>query len=63
MWSSRYEAEMPAIVRPTRYDPVDPARWWRSGRRAEEVVHEVIGIANFLLGSPIPTFDRGRKEE
>jgi uncharacterized SAM-binding protein YcdF (DUF218 family) len=60
IWSSRFERDIPAIVRPTRYEPVDPTRWWRSGHPFEHVVHEVLGIANFLLGSPIPTFDRDR---
>ena len=62
MWSSRFEAEIPAIVRLTRYEPVDPARWWRSSRALEDISHEVVGIANFLLGDPIPTFDRARHE-
>jgi uncharacterized SAM-binding protein YcdF (DUF218 family) len=60
IWRSRFEDAVPAIVRATRYDPVDPTRWWRSRRSLEEISHEVFGIANFLLGSPIPTFDRGR---
>jgi uncharacterized SAM-binding protein YcdF (DUF218 family) len=59
IWRSRFEAEIPAIVRVTRYEPVDPARWWRSRRSLEEISHEVFGITNFLLGSPIPTFDHG----
>ena len=59
IWSSRFDAEVPAIVRVTRYEPVDPARWWRSRRSLEEISHEVFGITNFLLGSPLPTFDRG----
>ena len=59
IWRSRFEAEIPAAVRVTRYRPVDPARWWRSRRSLEEISHEVFGITNFLLGSPIPTFDRG----
>jgi uncharacterized SAM-binding protein YcdF (DUF218 family) len=59
IWSARFEREIPAIVRPTRYEPVDPTRWWRSGRFVEDVAHEVFGIAHFLLGSPLPTFDRG----
>ena len=59
IWRSRFEAEIPAVVRVTRYEPVDPARWWRSRRSLEEISHEVFGITNFLLGSPIPTFDRG----
>jgi uncharacterized SAM-binding protein YcdF (DUF218 family) len=59
IWRSRFEAEIPAVVRVTRYEPVDPARWWRSRRSLEEISHEVFGITNFLLGGPIPTFDRG----
>src|SRR5712691_12710885 len=30
IWRSRFEAEIPAVVRVTCYEPVDPARWWRS---------------------------------
>jgi uncharacterized SAM-binding protein YcdF (DUF218 family) len=59
IWSSRFEREIPAIVRPTRYELVDPTRWWRSGRTVEDVTHEVFGITNFLLGSPLPTIDQG----
>ena len=58
IWNSRFEAAIPALVRVTRYGTVDPARWWRSRASLEEVAHEVFGITNFLLGSPIPTFDR-----
>jgi hypothetical protein len=57
--SARFEREVPAIVRVTRYEPVDPARWWRARRSLEDVAHEVFGITNMLLGSPIPTFDPG----
>ena len=59
IWRSRFGDEIPAVVRVTRYEPGDPARWWRSRRSLEAISHEVFGIANFLLGSPIPTFDRG----
>lgn len=60
IWTARFEREIPALVRPTRYEPVEPARWWRSGRSLEEVLHEALGITHFFIGSPIPTFDRGR---
>lgn len=60
IWTSRFEHELPAVVRATRYEPVDPTRWWRSGRSLEDAAHEVFGITNFFLGSPIPTFDRER---
>jgi uncharacterized SAM-binding protein YcdF (DUF218 family) len=59
IWS-RFAGDVPAVVRVTRYEPVDPARWWRSRRSLEAIVHEVFGIANFLLGNPIPTFDHGK---
>jgi uncharacterized SAM-binding protein YcdF (DUF218 family) len=59
IWGSRFAGDIPAVVRVTRYEPVDPARWWRSRRSLEAIAHEVFGIANFLVGSPIPTFDRG----
>ena len=58
IWRSRFGDEIPVSVRVTRYEPLDPSRWWRSRRSIEASSHEVFGIANFLLGSPIPTFDR-----
>jgi uncharacterized SAM-binding protein YcdF (DUF218 family) len=60
IWNARFEREVPALVRPTRYEPVDPSRWWRSGHALEEVLHEAVGIVHFFIGTPIPTFDRGR---
>ena len=59
IWRRHFEREVAAIVRATRYEHVDPARWWRSRRSLEDVAHETAGIANFLLGAPLPTFDRG----
>ena len=59
MWRSHFEGEVAALVRPTRYEPVDPERWWRSRRSLEDAVHEVVGIVHFLIGSPLPTLDRG----
>jgi len=58
IWRSQFEREVAGIVRATRYQRVDAARWWRSRRSLEDVAHEVAGIANFLLGAPLPTFDR-----
>jgi uncharacterized SAM-binding protein YcdF (DUF218 family) len=60
MWGARYQAEIPVIVRATRYERVDPDRWWRARQSLEPIAHEVVGIANYLLGSPIPSFDHGR---
>jgi len=60
IWRTRFERELPAVIRATRYEVVDPTRWWRSRRSIEDVTHEIAAIAHFWLGSPIPTFDRGR---
>ena len=60
IWSSRFEREIPAVIRPTRYEPVEPTRWWRSRHPLEDVTHEVFGITHYWLGSPLPTFDRSR---
>jgi len=60
MWNRLFERELPAIVRASRYERVNPARWWRARRSLEAIAHEVFGITHFLLGSPLPTFDRGR---
>ena len=59
IWNARYQHDVMAIVRSTRYEAVEPSRWWRSRRSLEDVLHEVFGIAHFFIGSPIPTFDRG----
>lgn len=59
IWNSRFEDAVSALVRPTRYEPVAPARWWRAGRSLEEALHEAVGIVHFFIGTPIPTFDRG----
>jgi uncharacterized SAM-binding protein YcdF (DUF218 family) len=58
IWNARFEREVAALVRPTRYEPVNPARWWRSGRSLEDALHEAVGIVHFFIGSPVPTFDR-----
>jgi uncharacterized SAM-binding protein YcdF (DUF218 family) len=58
IWRTRFQRELPAVIRTTRYEVVDPTRWWRSRRSIEDVTHEIAAIAHFFLGSPIPTFDR-----
>ena len=58
IWDARYQAKVPALVYPTSFDSWDAERWWRSRRWLEEGLHELVGIAHFKLGSPLPTFDR-----
>jgi uncharacterized SAM-binding protein YcdF (DUF218 family) len=58
IWRTRYEARIPALVHPTPYDPFDGARWWRSRRAIETTLHEIVGIAHFVIGSPVPAWDR-----
>lgn len=59
VWNRRYQAGVAALVHPAPLEPFDPDRWWRSRRWLEDGVHELVGIAHFLVGSPLPTFDRG----
>jgi uncharacterized SAM-binding protein YcdF (DUF218 family) len=59
IWRTRFERDVAAVIRATRYEPVYPVRWWRSQHSLKDVTHEIGGIANYLLGAPIPTFDRG----
>jgi len=58
IWSHRYESTLPAIVRPTSWEPYDTERWWQSRRSLEETIHEALGIVHFMIGSPLPTFER-----
>lgn len=60
IWDARYQRTVPALVYPTSFEPWDPRRWWRSRRWLEEALHELVGIAHFKMGSPLPTFDRER---
>lgn len=57
IWGTRWETTVHAIVHPTPYEPFDPLRWWRSRRSIEATLHELLGIAHFAIGSPLPTFD------
>ncbi len=59
IWRSRFQRDVAAVIRATRYERVEASRWWRSRRSLEDVTHEIAGIGNFLLGAPLPTFDRG----
>lgn len=59
IWDTRAPA-VTALVYPTSYETFDARRWWRSRHGVEAMIHELGGIANFKLGSPLPTFDEGR---
>ncbi|MBI1734800.1 MAG: YdcF family protein [Candidatus Rokubacteria bacterium] len=58
IWSWRYADRIPAMVRPTSFETFAAERWWRSRHGLETAAHELFGMANFLLGSPLTTFDR-----
>lgn len=59
IWNAR-GGGIAALVHPTSYETFNARRWWRSRHGVEEVVHELGGIANFRLGSILPTFEEGR---
>ena len=58
MWDRHYQRDVRALVHPTPYEHFEPARWWRSRRSLEATAHEVFGMLNYLVGSPLPTYDR-----
>jgi len=59
IWNARPRGGVAALVYPTSYETFDPNRWWRSRHGVETMIHELGGIANFRLGSLLPTFDEG----
>src|SRR5439155_14400351 len=56
IWDFQYESMMAALVSPTPFEPFDPDRWWRSRHELELSVHELLGVAHFLVGSPLPRY-------
>jgi uncharacterized SAM-binding protein YcdF (DUF218 family) len=58
IWNAGYQAQVPALVHPTPHEAFEPDRWWRSARSLEAGLYELAAIANFLIGSPLPTYDR-----
>jgi uncharacterized SAM-binding protein YcdF (DUF218 family) len=55
IWNARFERTVPARVYPTPWERYPAAGWWRSRRALEATLHELFGIASFMLGSPLPT--------
>jgi len=60
IWDAR-AGSITALLHPTSYETFDARRWWRSRHGVETMLHELGGIANFRLGSPLPTFDEGAR--
>jgi len=58
IWDAHHQAHVAALVHPTPYEPFDPTRWWRARRTLEKGLHELFGVLHFLVGSPLPTFER-----
>jgi uncharacterized SAM-binding protein YcdF (DUF218 family) len=58
IWNRGYQGEVAALVHPSRYEGFDPDRWWRSTRSLETGLYELAAIANFVIGSPLRTYDR-----
>jgi uncharacterized SAM-binding protein YcdF (DUF218 family) len=42
-----------AILRAARLDAFEPTDWWSERASAQAVLHEYLGIANYVLGSPV----------
>ena len=55
----RFDDRVQGLVYPTPWERFPAARWWRSRRALERTAHEVFGLLNLSLGSPLRTFDPG----
>lgn len=53
LWNRLAPAGLTAIVRPAADDPFDGDGWWRNTVDAQAVVHELAGILNAWIGSPL----------
>ena len=53
LWSRHADEALEAVVRYADSDPFDPERWWRNTEDGQRVVHEVFGILNAWVGSPL----------
>lgn len=53
LWRKLADSRYRAIVRASRDDPFQPARWWRTSGDALEVVREVLGLLNAWAGLPL----------
>ena len=60
IWDAQ-RAGVDALVHPTSFQRFDARRWWRSRHGIEEMIHELGGMLNFVLGSRLPTFDDGAR--
>ncbi len=53
LWDRTSGDALEAMVRHSAADPFDPARWWTNTEDGQNVLHELIGIVNAWLGSPL----------
>jgi uncharacterized SAM-binding protein YcdF (DUF218 family) len=59
VWRAEARGRVDALVYPTPWEPFSPERWWRSRYNLEASTHELFGLLNFALGTPLGTFDAG----
>ena len=53
IWQRVARDGSPGISHPTRYDPFDPSRWWRSRDMLLQVNRELPSLVNELLAYPL----------
>ncbi|MBI2218461.1 MAG: YdcF family protein [Candidatus Rokubacteria bacterium] len=53
-----YDDRVQGLVYPTPWERFPAERWWQSRKALETTVHELFGLLNLALGSPLTTFDR-----
>lgn len=53
MWERYHGADGRAIVHAVKDDEFDSSRWWKTSGSTQQVIHEVLGIANLWAGFPV----------
>ena len=50
-WRGIADRTLRARVAPSRYDPLDPDRWWVNTDHAQAVLHELAALVNVWFGA------------
>ncbi len=53
LWNRGSGGNLEAVVRYSAADPFDPDRWWTNSEDGQNVLHELFGILNAWIGSPL----------
>ncbi len=61
MWSRYHGTDGRVIVHAVKDDDFDSSRWWKTTGSTQQVLHEVMGIANLWAGFPVRSMSHQRE--